>query len=394
MEIGDPNTRPEEEMVFVLNFYDLEHDARDWEGCMLVPWAMHLPRGVGARDIENLLLAELQLHRGDVTVTGRGIDICLRCWRSLIHALGMRIFFRVKLYLNGIPGHAWMPDIVECIIGSYPRTQGTSTSRRGWPTRQGLRYEVFLHWGLLEDYTTATHDLQGAIANPTAFAPLWRLYVWCYGVMDGAPADARSKFLARLLLLPREQDQVCPDTRTRAQDDRERDSGQGAGFDDYPHPGCGGYDTRRAGERRDNNAVRCEWTRSPRQRDVEFRGGHRRSCNSTPPATPPTHHGAFPPTITPRVIHANLAQVTGLNNGMQALLGEKQDCWMRDRHHRTFDMTKVRRSARLAKKPSMLAVERAQQNLWHKLGVSNDDFWPIEEVLQEFISMFAGPLLE
>lgn len=72
---------------------------------------------------------------------------------------------------------------------------------------------------------------------------------------------------------------------------------------------------------------------------------------------------------------------------------QEQPCCLQ-RHHHTFDMTKVRRSARLAKKPSMLAVERAQHNLWHKLGVSNDDFWPIEEVLQEFISMFAGPLLE
>jgi len=62
------------------------------------------------------------------------------------------------------------------------------------------------------------------------------------------------------------------------------------------------------------------------------------------------------------------------------------------RQRRTFDMTKVRRSARLAKKPAMPAVERAQRNLWRKLGVSDDEFRPIEEILQEFIAMFSGPL--
>ena len=62
------------------------------------------------------------------------------------------------------------------------------------------------------------------------------------------------------------------------------------------------------------------------------------------------------------------------------------------RQRRTFNMTKVRRSARLAKKPAMPAVERAQRNLWRKLGVSDDEFRPIEEILQEFIAMFSGPL--
>jgi hypothetical protein len=55
-------------------------------------------------------------------------------------------------------------------------------------------------------------------------------------------------------------------------------------------------------------------------------------------------------------------------------------------------MSKVRRSARLAKKPAMPAVERAQRNLWRKLGVPDDEFRPIEEILQEFIAMFSGPL--
>ena len=29
----------------------------------------------------------------------------------------MRIFYRVRFYLGGIPGHAWTPEIVERVIG-------------------------------------------------------------------------------------------------------------------------------------------------------------------------------------------------------------------------------------------------------------------------------------
>ncbi|KAG2548724.1 hypothetical protein PVAP13_9KG227100 [Panicum virgatum] len=58
----------------------------------------------------------------------------------------------------------------------------------------------------------------------------------------------------------------------------------------------------------------------------------------------------------------------------------------------TFDMLAVHRSARLAKKPSMPVTERAQHNLCRKLGLTDDDYTPIEEVLREFMAMFRGPL--
>ncbi|CAN6282295.1 unnamed protein product [Urochloa humidicola] len=64
------------------------------------------------------------------------------------------------------------------------------------------------------------------------------------------------------------------------------------------------------------------------------------------------------------------------------------------RQRRTFDMSAVRRSARLAKKPTQPAAQRAQRNLCRKLGISDDEFRPIEELLQEFIGMFTGPLPE
>ncbi|CAN6306129.1 unnamed protein product [Urochloa humidicola] len=40
----------------------------------------------------------------------------------------------------------------------------------------------------------------------------------------------------------------------------------------------------------------------------------------------------------------------------------------------------------------MPAVERAQRNLWRKLGVSDEEFKPIDKILQEFIAMFTSPL--
>ena len=60
--------------------------------------------------------------------------------------------------------------------------------------QQGIRYEVFLHIGLVEDYSAAATDLHGAVANPAAFTPIRRPYVWRYGLVDGSPAEARSRF--------------------------------------------------------------------------------------------------------------------------------------------------------------------------------------------------------
>jgi hypothetical protein len=48
MAIGDPDTRPDVETVFIPTSFDLEYTAWDWEACALVPWAMHLLREVGA----------------------------------------------------------------------------------------------------------------------------------------------------------------------------------------------------------------------------------------------------------------------------------------------------------------------------------------------------------
>jgi hypothetical protein len=221
MAIGDPHTRPNEETVFVSESFDLARDAKDWAACALVPWAMHLPQGAGARDIAALLT-------GDVTVTlnqpepylicfekasdakkardkgrftGGGIDICLRPWRSLTYAMGFRMFYRVRLCLDGIPDHVWTPAIIERVIDHRCVLQFIVTDlvqpadtrhielwvwtpnprdipKKVWlafthgpaggssvvyvdtdppPTAwyQGNRYAVFVHLSILEDYKAA-----------------------------------------------------------------------------------------------------------------------------------------------------------------------------------------------------------------------------------------------
>jgi hypothetical protein len=51
---------------------------------------------------------------------------------------------------------------------------------------------------ILEDFTGVKQDLQAAINNPAAVAPVRRRFDWRYGLVDGAPVTARSPYPARL----------------------------------------------------------------------------------------------------------------------------------------------------------------------------------------------------
>ena len=55
-------------------------------------------------------------------------------------------------------------------------------------------------------------------------------------------------------------------------------------------------------------------------------------------------------------------------------------------------MSKVRRSARLAAKPAMPALKKAQINLCHQLGLIVDERAPIEKALIDYINMYKGTL--
>ncbi|CAN6197057.1 unnamed protein product [Urochloa humidicola] len=64
----------------------------------------------------------------------------------------------------------------------------------------------------------------------------------------------------------------------------------------------------------------------------------------------------------------------------------------RPRQRRVFDMSSVRRSARLANAPRMPALQKAQHNLCRKLGLLENELLPVEAALQDFVAMFNGPL--
>lgn len=61
---------------------------------------------------------------------------------------------------------------------------------------------------------------------------------------------------------------------------------------------------------------------------------------------------------------------------------------------RVYDMSKVRRSARLAKKPALPAVKKAQINLCRRLGLLEEEHVSVEQVLHDYITTFSGPVPE
>lgn len=135
LQVGDAAIRPEEDCIDV--------DLHAWENTVLVSWAMRAPQGTGAADVAAVLREEFRLHHDEVTVTNhhpeaflirfkhgghcaeaakkghanrQGVEIHFIKWRSLRHAGGALLMYRVRLCLDGVPGHAWTEDIVEKII--------------------------------------------------------------------------------------------------------------------------------------------------------------------------------------------------------------------------------------------------------------------------------------
>lgn len=142
--IGDPATRPEEDFFFVPMSFDLEQEIKEWETSAIVVKAMSAPATTGVPEIEALILHEMHLQRGEVSVSRhqlepflikfterrhaeaacrrsclkhRGVVINVRPWRSLAAVLGMAALYRVRLCLEGVPVHAWRPEIIERLIG-------------------------------------------------------------------------------------------------------------------------------------------------------------------------------------------------------------------------------------------------------------------------------------
>jgi hypothetical protein len=132
--------------------------------------------------------------------------------------MGFRMFYRVDLFLDGIPDHAWTPTTVECVIGHRCALQYIFTDlvqpedtrhielwawtqdprdipKKVWlafthgpaggssaiyvdseppPAAwyQGNRYAIFVHLSILEDYKAVEGNLQAAIDNPASVKPI------------------------------------------------------------------------------------------------------------------------------------------------------------------------------------------------------------------------------
>jgi hypothetical protein len=74
--------------------------------------------------------------------------------------------------------------------------------------------------------------------------------------------------------------------------------------------------------------------------------------------------------------------------------GPDQPRQVQGRRRRVYDMSKVRRSARLAKKPALPAVKKAQINLCRRLGLLEEEHASVEQVLHDYIATFSSPIPE
>jgi hypothetical protein len=175
-------------------------------------------------------------HCEDVYARGkfqyRGADVCVKPWRSLTGALAATLFYRVRIVLDGVPRHAWLPDIVERLVGrtcalqcidtnllhptdtrgielwawtanpsSIPKvmwltftTGSMDGSSSSWqvseapPARwqRGIRHRVCVHLWEIHNYAnvaTDPNDPDVAISEPEK-----RRLPWFWGVQDGDPA--------------------------------------------------------------------------------------------------------------------------------------------------------------------------------------------------------------
>ena len=260
--LGDPCTRPDEETCIIPTSFDIEQEAKEWESTALVPWAFSLPQGAGVRQVEETILYELRLKRGEVTVSQHspeaflikfeqqkhceaahrrrcikrnGVVLCLRPYRSLEHAIGAHFFYRVRICLEGVPRHAWLPDVVERLVGrscsmqyietdllhpsdtrsinlwawtrnpcKIPKRIGLIFTNRAvgdasssWQVMDelpskwqfGTAFQVLVHLDSMEDYTTAPSPLIGT-AIPQ-FTPARHPFIWYWGKADGEPGPDR-----------------------------------------------------------------------------------------------------------------------------------------------------------------------------------------------------------
>ncbi|WVZ64870.1 hypothetical protein U9M48_014328 [Paspalum notatum var. saurae] len=260
--LGDPCTRPDEDDCVIPTSFDIESEAKEWESTALIPWAFSLPQGAGVRQIKDTILDEFRLLRDEVIISKHspeaylikfvkkkhceaayrrrcikrnGIVLCLRPYRSLEHAIGARFFFRVRICLEGVPRHAWIPDVVEGLLGRSCSMQYIETDllrptdtraiclwawsrnpsripKKIWLTftnramgeassswqvaeefpekwQFGAKFQVLVHLDLMEDFSSAPSPLPGVAMPP--FTPARHPFTWFWGKADGEPGPDR-----------------------------------------------------------------------------------------------------------------------------------------------------------------------------------------------------------
>ncbi|CAO2203773.1 unnamed protein product [Urochloa humidicola] len=123
---------------------------------------------------------------------------------------------------------------------------------------------------MVEDYSAAANNLQDVIDNPGSFTPIRRTYTWRYGLVDGAPPEARSSFPARLPHPPREKEDARRDDSSRGErraDNRGRGDRRagGRGRDGRDSRGRGAQEGRmEMGERAERDQARGSRRRTGR----------------------------------------------------------------------------------------------------------------------------------
>ncbi|KAL5198022.1 hypothetical protein ABZP36_001534 [Zizania latifolia] len=269
--LGDANTRLEEVSYVVPAMVHLNKELRRHKALSAMAWLVQPLPPVEPAFIANAIEREFGLNQEDFTVHRHypedfrlnfhhqrhrdlvsearklkldGLDIHVRPWKLLRHAFGAALRFRVKICIEGIPIHAWRPEVDAAIVGTHytmdtidtpyddssfdsrtidvwawtvnpsliPKVNwltltdfsyavacpGLSSSQVSSVTPQDVRskavlmFRVLLHLDRVDDFSAApvdgAYDLGGTVVP---FKPATRWLPWLLGMIDGTstPVD-------------------------------------------------------------------------------------------------------------------------------------------------------------------------------------------------------------
>lgn len=142
--LGAPDTRPDKDYCIINGYPQLDRAHKDWEATALIAWVLHDTVETDDKVVSEVLHHHFGLHRDEQTVSlhhpetflikfvskrtrdrvrdakkfhHKALEIHVRPWRMVSHALRAAMFYRVRLCLEGLPVFVWTTDIAERIIG-------------------------------------------------------------------------------------------------------------------------------------------------------------------------------------------------------------------------------------------------------------------------------------